>query len=244
MDSAIALFIAALEPLRVLALKVYAFVPSVAFGLLLLLLGAFLAVFMRGIVERVLDMIRLDEHVKQIGVPDILRRLGLGGSLTRLSGIVVYSMIILAFIVSAANAVGLTVVMDFLREVARFMPTLIAVLIVMGGGLFLGNIAGHIVHNAATANRIRGAEALSRLAYGLMILFSGLMSLRLLGVDLSILNSSIRIILGSIGLGFALAFGIAFGMAGRDTAAKLIRDLTPRHGRGDNNGRVRFKRAA
>lgn len=229
MESVIILIMAALEPLQALAMKLGAYVPSILASLLLLLAGVFIGRHVRRLLERLLTIIRTDEYSRKLGLSHLLQRLGMGSSLTRLIGIVVYMLIFIAFLLAASDVIGLSIVSVFLHEVMGFMPKLIAVVIVLGGGLFLGDLVGHITYRSASANHVKGAEALSKVAYGLLVIFSGFLALRILGIDISILNQSMKLIIGSIGLGCAIAFGVAFGMAGRDTAAKWIRDLEPKH---------------
>jgi hypothetical protein len=140
----------------------------------------------------------------------------------------------------AAEAVGFSAVPDFLYRIVAFAPRLIGAVLVLGGGLYLGDLIGRLVFRAADANRIRGAEALMRVTHGLVVIFSGLLAMDHLGIDRSILTDSMHIIVASIGLGCAIAFGVAFGMAGKDSAEKWIRDLTPRS-KASSNGEPRTR---
>jgi len=241
MDSVITLLMAALNPLHDLVLKLWGYLPSIVTALVLLLVGSFLARYGRIMMMRLMDILHVDEYARRIEAHHVLQRLGLGSSLTKVSGIVVFAVIMVAFLMASANAVGLSIVDEFLRRFLGFMPRLIAVVMVMGGGLYLGSLIERIVYRSANANHIRGSEALSRGTYGLMVLFSGFMALQILGIDTGILFQSMRIIIASVGLGCAIAFGVAFGMAGRDAAGRWIHDLTPKH---DNHRTGRKKARA
>jgi hypothetical protein len=54
-----------------------------------------------------------------------------------------------------------------------------------------------------------------------VVVFAGVMALEQINIDTTIITSSIQIILGTIGLGLA----IAFGMGGRDVAGEIVRNF-------------------
>jgi small-conductance mechanosensitive channel len=85
---------------------------------------------------------------------------------------------------------------------------------------------GEIVQNAATANKLQGAVALSKVARFVVIVFAAIMALEQIGIDTTIITSSFQIILATIGLGVA----IAFGLGGRDMAADIIKNFTEKRG--------------
>jgi hypothetical protein len=94
--------------------------------------------------------------------------------------------------------------------------------LVVAGGLLLGHFLGEVVRNAATANKIQGAVGLSKVASFVVVVFAVIMALEQIGIDTTIITSSIQIILATIGLGLA----IAFGLGGKDAAADIIRNFT------------------
>ena len=118
---------------------------------------------------------------------------------------------------------------------------MVSIVLIMGVGLYLGRMISGIVHNMALANHVRGAEALSKGTFGIMVVFSGIMALRLLGIEIGILFDSMQIIIAAVGLGCALAFGISFGMAGKEAAARWIHDLSPRHDVKRENRPIKLK---
>lgn len=236
MDMIQGFLMAALAPLQSLTLKIWAVLPAVAASLLLLLVGAFAGHWLRYLTEHAFRMLNVDDYVRRVGLSNIIARLGLGPHLTPVAGVVVYAIVLLAFILGAAEAMGLPIVSDYLHRVVAFCPRLISAVLVMGGGLYIGDLAGRIVHRAAEANRIRGSEALVKITHGILVIFSGIIALETLGIDVRVFFTDfLQILVAAVGLGCAIAFGVSFGMAGRDSAEKWIRDLTPKGGKGSSN---------
>lgn len=213
-------------PVQQLLSAILVKLPSVLAALLLLLIGMVVGKIARTAVEKFLKLIRVDEYTEKVRVNELLSRLGFGQSPAFVIGFLVYWLIILVFLVSAANAVQLTVVSQLLERFVLFIPKLIGSVLVVAGGLLLGHFFGEVVLNAATANKLDSAVAFSKVVRIVVVVFAGIMALEQIDIDTTIITSSIQIVLGTIGLGVA----IAFGMGGKDVAAEIIRNFVARQG--------------
>ncbi len=202
--------------------------PAIAAAILLLLAGMVVARVVRAAFDRFFALIHADQYTEKIKLNELLARLGFGRSPAFVIGFLIYWLIILVFLVSAANAVQLTVVSELLQRFVLFVPKLIGAVLVVAGGLLLGHFSGEIVQNAATANKLDGAVALSKIARFTVLVFASIMALEQVGIDTSIITSSVQIILAAIGLGLALAFGLG----GRDVAAEIVRNFVKSRGQG------------
>jgi small-conductance mechanosensitive channel len=215
-----------MEPLQGLWTQVAAKLPGILAALIMLLVGMVVARVIRGGAQKGLKYASLDQFTDKIKLNELLSRLGMGRSPSFIIGFVVYWLIILVFMLSAANAVKLTVVAQVLQRFLLFMPQLLAAVLVLAAGSLVGRFLGEIVQNAAMANRIQGAVALSKVVKFVVVVFSAVMALEQLGIDTTIMTSSVQIILATMGL----ALAIAFGLGGRDVAADIIRSFTAKRG--------------
>jgi hypothetical protein len=196
-------------------------VPTLAAALLLLLVGMFLARAVRTSIELVLGRLRLDDHTSRVGINEVLARLGLGKSPTFVLAWVAHWFILFLFIVSAANAVNMTVVSEMLERFVGVLPSLIAAVLILFAGLLFGRLLAHILRNAAAANSIRGGSVVAAAAHTVAIGAAGVIALEQIGVRPQILIPSVQILIGSIGL----ALAIAFGLGAKDLAAEYLREL-------------------
>src|ERR1700726_4663725 len=96
-------------------------IPSFAAAFLFLLLGMFTARLLRTVAERLFERAHLDEYTSKVGVNEVLARLGMGKSPSYVLSFLVYWFILFIFIVSAANAVNMTVVSDLLERFVLFL---------------------------------------------------------------------------------------------------------------------------
>jgi hypothetical protein len=200
-------------------------IPTLAAALLLLLVGMFLARGVRTLIEVVLGKLRLDDHTSRVGINEVLARLGLGKSPTFALAWVAHWFILFLFIVSAANAVNMTVVSEMLERFVGVLPSLIAAVLILFGGLLFGRLLAHILRNAAAANSIRGGAVVAVAAQTVAIGAAGIIALEQIGVRPQILIPTVQILIGSIGL----AVAIAIGLGAKDLAAEYLRDLLRPH---------------
>jgi hypothetical protein len=195
-----------------------------AAAFLLLLIGMFTARLARAIVESTLGRIRLDEHTSRAGLNELFARLGLGKSPTAVAAFAVYWFILVVFLVSAADAVNMTVVSDLLERFAQFLPSLVAAVLILFGGLLFGRLISQVLTNAASANSIRGGGAVAAGGYVVVVGYSAMAALEQLGAQPQLMLSAAQILIGSMGL----ALAIAFGLGAKDLATEWLRELRRR----------------
>ena len=138
----------------------------------------------------------------------------------------VYWFILVVFIVSAANALNMTVVSDLLERFAQFLPALVAATLILFGGLLFGRLVSQVLTNAASANSIRGGGIAASGAYMVVVGYSTMAALEQLGARPQLVLSATQILLGSLGL----ALAIAFGLGAKDLAADWLKENTRRKG--------------
>jgi len=123
--------------------------------------------------------------------------------------------------VSAANAINLTAVSALIEWFLRFLPRLAIAVIISFGGLLFAKFAEEVVYNSATANNLRGGLILSRVVHAVIIVFASMMALGQIGIEMTLIYSSMNIILASCGL----AFAIAMGLGSKGLVEEFLRDI-------------------
>lgn len=210
-----------LDPLSSALQRFASHLPQIAAAILLLLIGMFVARALRTLVEKIFDRTHLDEYTSRVGINEVFAHLGFGKSPAYVFSFLLYWFIIFVFIVSAANAVNMTVVSDLLERFALFLPTMAAALLILFGGLFFARFISTLIANAAMSNGISGGNFLSQVGYTIVLIFAVMTSLEQLGFKMELLTVAIEILFASVGL----AAAIAFGLGGKEVAGELIRDF-------------------
>lgn len=204
--------------------RVSGVIAPLAAACLLLLLGMFTARAARALVEAAMTKARIDEHTSRAGLNELLARMGLGKSPSAVAAFVVHWFLLVVFVVSAANALNMTVVTDLLERFVQFLPSLMACVFIMFGGLLFARLMSQVLLNAAAANSVKGGNAVAAAAWVAVVVASSAASLEQLGVRPALLVSAVQILLGSIGLALALAFGLG----AKDLAGDFLKDLVAR----------------
>jgi hypothetical protein len=207
-------------PFETFAGQVVLFLPKIVGALVTLLVGLLVARGLRFGVHKVLRVARMDEMSEKVQLHEILARVGLGKSLTDVVALMVFWFFILVTLAGAASILKLDTLTMLFAQFVDYLPKVLASVVILFGGFVVAHSLGEMVQNAATANKIGGAQAIARVTKVVVVVYASIMALGQLGLETELLKSSINIALGTVGL----ALAIAFGLGGRDVAAEMIRD--------------------
>lgn len=201
--------------------RVSSALPPISAAFLLLLAGMLAARAIRTMLEAALSFIKLDHYTSRCGLNELFARLGLGRSPSAVIAFVAYWFVGVVFIVSAANALNMPVVSDLLERFAAFLPSLVGAVLTLFGGLLFGRLLSRVLVNAADANSIRGGRLLAASSYAIVMCYSAVAALDQLGAKPQLVLSAAQILIGSLGL----ALAIAFGFGAKDLAAEALHDI-------------------
>jgi len=121
----------------------------------------------------------------------------------------------------AINAVGLTIAADLLNKVVLYIPNVIAAIFILVLGMFVATLMRNIVQTAANNAGLSQSKLLSKVVEVVIVGFAVIVGLEQLNIGIRITELTLAIILGSLGLGLALAFGLGC----KDIAGRSVNDL-------------------
>ena len=194
------------------------FIPMLVNGLIILILGYLISVVVRWIVRFVIRKSRLEQLTDRIGVTGVLRRLGIHIALSEIIAQIVFFFLLLSFVTSAVSLMGLTTIADLLQSVLRLVPRAISAAIIVIFGSMFAHFLGSTVTNVAESVNISYGRALGRIIEYAIVSFVIVLAISTVGVDTTILTTSLTLIVAAAGLAIALTF--AFGS--RDSARNVI----------------------
>lgn len=209
-----------IEPTRTILAQIGAFLTSLLLVILILIVGWIIAKVVRNLIVRFLNVLRLDELSSRIKVNEVLAKGGIKYSLSELIGVICYWLILLVALVVAVNAIGLTVAADLLNRIILYIPNIIAAIFILILGMFVATLLSSIIQTAAVNAGIAQAKLLGKLVEAVVIIFAIIITLEQLNIATAIVGLAINIILASVGLGLALAFGLGC----KDIVAKVVSD--------------------
>lgn len=202
------------------------FIPRLFGALVVVLLGFVVAKLLDTLLSKLLAKLGLDRLMGGTGLTKILARVGIQVPVSTLIGKIVYWFVLLVFLVSAAESLGLQRVSATLDMLALYLPKVFGAALVLIVGILLAQLANSLVRGAADGVGLEYSNGLGRVAQWLVIIISISVAIGQLEVKTDLLNYIIAIVLITIGLAAALALGLGSReVAGQIIAGIYVREL-------------------
>ena len=193
--------------------------PAVILAVVVFIVGWFIASIVAQAVSQVVKALKVDSALKGLGVGDIVSMAGLELDSGSFVGGIVKLFVIAVALVASLDILGLSQVNALLRElIVGFLPNVLTVVILLLVAAVVADIVKRVVVGSARASGVPSANLLGKIASWLIWVVAVLMSLSQLNIGVAVLNT---LFLGVVS-GLALAFGLAFGLGGRDVAAYYL----------------------
>lgn len=189
-------------------------IPQIIVAIILVIVGIYVAKFVKDFVINLLN---------GFGINNLATKMGLNSTnaknfdLASIIGTIVQVVIVLLFVMEALQLVNLEFMVSLGSAVFAYLPMVIAALVILAVGFWLANLAEKLV--GSLMKDASGSPHFLRLVAKYAILgFAFFMALSQLGIAPGIIQSAFILILG----GVALAFGLAFGLGGREHASRYL----------------------
>ena len=202
---------------------VASFVPSLLVAIIVFAIGWVLASLVERLVESIFRVLKIDAALRSAGMEDVVKRAGYDLNSGRFIGALCKWFVIVVFLMASFDVLGLAQVNDFLRQVVNYLPQVIVAVLILMVAAVIANAMQKVVVASAKAGHLHVAELGGRVTKWAIWIFAILTALYTLGVASGIIQT----LLTAIFAGGALAFGLAFGLGGKEEAQKII-DSTSR----------------
>lgn len=194
--------------------RFFEFLPQLLGAVIIFLIGWLIASGLRRLVTRLLLMARLDDALLESSAGRFIGRVF--DSPAAFVGRVVYWLVLLGGLSIALSSLNITALNAFLGAVYGYLPHVIAALLI-----FL--VAGFVsVAAAGIVGRVMGptalAKAIAAVVPTIVMSIALFMILNELQIARDIVNITYTALIGSVALGMALAFGLG----GREVAARML----------------------
>jgi len=193
------------------------FLPALIGAILVLVIGWLIAGFLAGLVERGLRAVGFQRAAETTGIDGFIRQAGSDWTASRIVAEIIKWFIRLVAIQAAAQILGMAQISEIINAILLWLPNLVVALaIIVIAALIAGFVAG-IVRGATTEMGFRNPDLLAAIARWGIIAFAAVAAINQLGIAADVVNT---LFMGTVGA-LALAFGLAFGLGGRDVAARI-----------------------
>ena len=184
--------------------------------MVILLIGYVVARVVQGNLSTVLEKVGLDRALHSGQSGQYVEKVSPGASPSKLVGAIAFWFIFLGAISLAVSALKIPALTTFVSAMYAYLPNVIAAVIIF---VVAGAIAGAV---AALVTKTMGdtptGKLVATVAPLLIMAIATFMILNQLQIAPAIVTITYAVLLGSLGLGMALAFGLG----GRETAGQLV----------------------
>ena len=194
-------------------------IPLVIAALLIIIIGWILSNILARIVREILERAGADRLFAEHGGAVYGTRSGAFQPSVVASEVVKW-IIRLLFLVAAANVLGMPQVSLLLNQVLLWIPNLLVAAVILLVAPLLGRFVRGAIEVGAGQMGFSNATLLGRIAEIAIVAFAVLIAINQLGIAADLIN----ILFIGVVAAISLAFGLAFGLGGRDVAARVTED--------------------
>ena len=209
------------DPVREMLTRIMSYLPVLLGALVILVVGWIVAKAIRRIVDWLLKTVNFDTMADKAGISEVLRKGNLKTTAREVVSGLVYWLIMIMVLVMVVNALGLPKASDILASLFAYVPKVIAALFVLVVAMFLASFVSGIVRIAAGNANLPKPDILAGISRWAIIIFAATIALAQLGIAPLLVTATFNIILG----GVCLALALAFGLGGKDAAARYLEEL-------------------
>lgn len=192
------------------------YLPQLAGAILLLLLGWLVARLLRAITVRLMKGI--DRFSGLVGIGGSGTGKQVGDSAALIIGNVIFWVVVLIFVTSATNLLGMKMFTGWLDKLVAHLPSILSGVLIICAGVVFANLANQAVSTAASSMPARQRTILARGAQFFTLIILILIGVDQIGVDITVVITIVSVAIGALLGGLA----IAFSLGARSLVSNLI----------------------
>jgi len=193
-------------------------IPKIIAFLIILIIGWLIAGAIGKAVGALLRAVKFNDLAQRAGLTDFVRNMGVQTDAAGVLASIAKWFVRLIVLITAFDALGLPAVSQVLEQLLLWLPNLVVALVVLViGGLVAGAMAS-LVRGASAEAGLGNPDLLATIARGAVWAFAIVIAVNQIGVAATLVNTLFMAVVGAI----ALALGLAFGLGGRETAARIV----------------------
>ena len=195
------------------------YVPMLLAAIIVVLVGWIIGVILCRIIVEVVKVLRINDVMKSAGLTEAAKDIGFKLDTGRFLGTLVMWFVILAALAAALEILDLTTVTIVLEQVVLlYLPHVIVAVLILILAAVVADLVKKIVSGSARAAGSRHGNFAGTVAKWAIWIFAIMTIMTQLGIGVQLVNT---LFTGFV-IAASIAFGLAFGLGGRDAAARTI----------------------
>ncbi|MCX5751444.1 MAG: hypothetical protein NT099_07240 [Candidatus Saganbacteria bacterium] len=210
-----------LDSISMVSLKVLIPLQMLITALILILIGWLAAKLLQYLVVLVLKAVKFDEVLQSIKFDRILTKGELKKTASELLGEMAYWLVLIISVLGVAGAFGIGFAVNTLDGMIKYTTVVFSAAIVLGLAAFLATLLSELVRFIMLNLDLPYAKTIGRIVSYAVLTFGFMIALGQFGFDLNWITVNISVVVGAVGLGAAIAFGLGC----KDLASDFLYNL-------------------
>lgn len=185
-------------------------IPKIIGFVVIFIIVWFIASLFEKVVAALLRTVKSNDLATRSGFGEFVSKMGVK---TDSAGIIA-----LIVMVAAIHLLGLSAVLDVFSQLLLELPNLIVALVVLVIGELAAGVLSNLVRGAASNAELGNPDLLATITNITVWTFAIIIAINQVGIATTLAGAFMATV-GAV----ALAFGLAFGLSGRETAAEIVR---------------------
>jgi hypothetical protein len=193
-------------------------IPKLIGFALILIVGWIIASALAAAVAAVLRTVKFNDLAQRAGISGFVKSMGVHTDAAGFLATLVKWFVRLIVLVTAFDALGLPAVSQVLQQILLWLPNLVVALVVLVVAGLAANALASLVRGATAESGLGNPDLLATIARVAVWAFAIVIAVNQVGVATTIVNTLFMATVGAV----AVAFALAFGLGGRETAAQIV----------------------
>lgn len=198
-----------------------AFVPQLVGALIVFIVGWIISMIVGKLVTDVLRRVQFNQLFDREGFRRALERAELKVDPSEFIGGIFKWVLLIVFVLAAVEILGLEELAGFLGKVLAYLPNVLVASLIFVFAVVIADIVGKFLHATVESAQMGSGHYVAAIVKWSIWIFAVIAILLQLGVA----KDFLLLVLQGVVAFLVVAGGLAFGLAGKDVAGELLRDL-------------------
>jgi len=197
------------------------FIPSLIGATIIFIIGWFIAVWTGRIIAGIFKKLKINKIFEKGMWKQALDKADLKVNIAEFIGIIIKWILVIVFLMIAVEILGWHTFAIFLNDILTYLPNVIVAVLIFVVTAIIVDIVEKIVKTGVEGIKAGYGQMISIVIKWSLWIFAILAILHQLGIAPVFMET---ILFGAVTM-IAIAFGLAFGLGGKDVAAEILQDL-------------------
>jgi hypothetical protein len=193
-------------------------IPRIIGFAVVLIVGWIISSLLARGVEALLHAVKFNDLARRSGFADFVQKMGVKDDSSGVIASIVKWFVRLITLVVAFDTLGLPAVSNVLQQLLLWLPNLVVALVVLVIGGLAANGLSQLVRGTTAQAGFTNPDTVATVTKVAVWGFAIVVAVNQLGIATTLINT---LLIGIVGA-FSIAFGLAFGLGGRDRAAQVL----------------------